>query len=155
MGPLEGVHLLDLTTGIAGPYATKLLADYGADVVKVERPGGDLTRGLGPFPGGEPHPEKSGTFLYFNTNKRSIVLDLKAGGAEVLGALLDWADAHGVSYLAWSWTRSSCEGEPALISDWDGTPTAYGAGIRDHLTQLRARAAVTQGLLRWSSAWSG
>ena len=92
MGPLEGVHLLDLTTGIAGPYATKLLADYGADVVKVERPGGDITRALGPFPGGEPHPEKSGTFLYFNTNKRSVVLDLKGGGVEAMSALVEWAD---------------------------------------------------------------
>ena len=52
-------------------------------------------------------------------------------------SLLDWADDHGVSYLAWSWMTSDCAGEPALISDYDGTPTAYGAGIRDHLLGLR------------------
>ena len=51
-------------------------------------------------------------------------------------SLLDWADAHGVSYLAWGWTTSSCEGEPALITDYDGTPTPYGAGIRQHLLSL-------------------
>lgn len=92
-GPVDGVRILDLTTGIAGPYATKLLADYGADVVKVEPPGGDFSRALGPFPGDEPHPEKSGTFLYFNTNKRSAVLNLKCPGArDVFGRLVDSAD---------------------------------------------------------------
>lgn len=92
-GPVDGVRILDLTTGIAGPYATKLLADYGADVIKVEPPGGDFSRSLGPFPGDEPHPEKSGTFLYFNTNKRSLVLNLKCPGArDVLGRLVESAD---------------------------------------------------------------
>lgn len=92
-GPLQGVRILDLTVGIAGPYATKLLADYGADVIKVEPPGGDLSRRLGPFPGDEPHCEKSGTFLYFNTNKRSVVLDLKRDGAlSVLATLVRQAD---------------------------------------------------------------
>jgi crotonobetainyl-CoA:carnitine CoA-transferase CaiB-like acyl-CoA transferase len=87
------VRVLDLTVGITGPYATKLLADYGADVVKLEPPGGDLTRKLGPFPGDVPHAEKSGTFLYFNTNKRSIVVDLRCdGGRDVLGALVSGAD---------------------------------------------------------------
>jgi crotonobetainyl-CoA:carnitine CoA-transferase CaiB-like acyl-CoA transferase len=93
MGPIDGVRILDLTVGICGPYATKLLADYGADVVKVEPPGGDLARKLAPFPGDVPDPEKSGTFLYFNTNKRSVVLDLaRPPGLEAFGLLVDWAD---------------------------------------------------------------
>jgi endoglucanase len=46
-------------------------------------------------------------------------------------SLLSWADAHGISYLGWSWFTGNCAGEPALISDYSGTPTAYGAGIRD------------------------
>lgn len=46
--------------------------------------------------------------------------------------LLSWADAHGVSYLGWSWFAGNCAGEPALISDYTGTPTAYGAGVRSH-----------------------
>ncbi|MEO8540670.1 MAG: CoA transferase, partial [bacterium] len=76
-GPLAGLTIVDLTEYIAGPYATKLLADFGADVIKIEPPGGDSARRVGPFPDGESHPEKSGTFFFFNTNKRSIVLDLE------------------------------------------------------------------------------
>ena len=53
--------------------------------------------------------------------------------------LMEWADAHGVSYLAWGWVVSDCTDEPALITSYDGTPTAYGAGVRDHLRQLEAQ----------------
>lgn len=74
-GPLAGIRIVDLTEGVAGPFASKNLADYGADVIKVERPGGDPARLLPPFPGDAPHPEKSGLFAYLNTNKRSVVLD--------------------------------------------------------------------------------
>lgn len=77
--PLSGVKVLDLTWYIAGPYCTKMLADYGADVVKVERPGGgDPARKMGPFFKDDPHPEKSGLFLYLNTNKRGITLNLRS-----------------------------------------------------------------------------
>jgi crotonobetainyl-CoA:carnitine CoA-transferase CaiB-like acyl-CoA transferase len=76
---LSDVKVLDLTWYIAGPYCTKLLADYGAYVIKVERPGeGDPARKMGPFSGDDPHPEKSGLFLHLNTNKRSITLNLKS-----------------------------------------------------------------------------
>ena len=93
-GPLDGLTILDLSEYVCGPYATKLLADFGADVIKVERPGGDPARKLGPFPKDVPHPEKSGTFFYFNTNKRSIELDLQsAAGRETFLALVDRADA--------------------------------------------------------------
>ena len=93
-GPLHGLTVLDLSEYICGPYATKLLADFGADVIKIERPGGDPARRVGPFPGNTPHPEKSGTFYYFNTNKRSIELDLAtAAGKETFLQLVDRADA--------------------------------------------------------------
>jgi len=76
---LSDVRVLDLTWHIAGPYCTKLLADYGADVLKVERPGqGDPARTMGPFFQDDPHPEKSGLFLHLNTNKRGITLNLKS-----------------------------------------------------------------------------
>lgn len=76
---LSGVKVLDLTWHIAGPYCTKFLADYGADVIKIERPGdGDPSRRKGPFLGDDPHPDKSGLFLYLNTNKKSITLNLKS-----------------------------------------------------------------------------
>jgi crotonobetainyl-CoA:carnitine CoA-transferase CaiB-like acyl-CoA transferase len=76
---LADVKVLDLTRHIAGPYCTKLLADYGADVIKIERPGeGDPARSMGPFFKDDPHPEKSGLFLFLNTNKRGITLNLKS-----------------------------------------------------------------------------
>ena len=78
-GALSHVNVVDFTTHVAGPYCTKLLADYGADVIKVEHLGtGDAARRMGPFPRDTPHPEKSGLFLHLNTNKRSITLDLKS-----------------------------------------------------------------------------
>ena len=91
---LSGVKVVDLTHYIAGPYCTKLLADYGAEVIKIERPGiGDRARGLGPFFGDDPHPEKSGFFLYLNTNKQGITLNLKSdAGIKVLKDLVRDAD---------------------------------------------------------------
>ncbi len=88
MQALDDVRVLDLTHHIAGPYATRLLADLGADVIKVEKPGGDVARMLPPFKGGEPHPERSGLFFYLNCNKRSVVLDLREpAGKAALEAL--------------------------------------------------------------------
>ncbi len=91
---LSDVKVLDLTHYIAGPFCTKLLADYGADVIKIERPGkGDLARKLGPFPGNVPHTEKSGLFLYLNTNKRGITLNLKSStGKKIFKKLLRGVD---------------------------------------------------------------
>lgn len=75
---LTGIKVLDVGHHIAGPYCTKLLADFGADVIKVERPdGGDPSRRMGPFPNDEPNQEASGYFLYLNNNKKSITLNLK------------------------------------------------------------------------------
>jgi len=75
---LEGVRILDFSHQIAGPYCTKVLADYGADVIKIERPpAGDPARGMGPFFKDEPHLEGSALFLHLNTNKQSVTLNLK------------------------------------------------------------------------------
>ena len=74
---LKGVRVLDISEGISGPFASKLLADLGADIVKIERPVvGDVSRTFGPFPEGIKDVENSASFLYFNTNKKSVVLDL-------------------------------------------------------------------------------
>lgn len=91
---LDGVTVIDLTHYIAGPYCTKLLADYGAEVIKIERPGsGDPARRLGPFLNDEPDPETSGLFLHLNTNKKSVMLNLKtAQGKTILLDLVSEAD---------------------------------------------------------------
>ena len=75
----SNLRILDCTSGVAGPYCTKLLADFGAEVIKIENPeGGDITRSIGPFLKDEPDPEKSATFFYLNTNKKSITLNLES-----------------------------------------------------------------------------
>lgn len=91
---LDGVKVLDLSWHIAGPYCTKLLADYGAEVIKVEHPdGGDPARKAGPFPNDQPDPESSGLFLYLNNNKKSITLNLKTeSGKKYVKELAKWAD---------------------------------------------------------------
>ncbi len=91
---LDGVHVVELTSGIAGPYTAKLLADMGAAVIKVEPPlVGDTTRHYGPFPGHEPHPERSGLFLYLNTNKQGVTLNLDTDtGRDMFRRLIDQAD---------------------------------------------------------------
>ena len=84
-GALADITVLDLTHHIAGPYCTKLLATYGAEVIKIERPGtGDPARQAGPFPEDVPHPEKSGLFLHLNTNKQSVTINLQHARGQAL-----------------------------------------------------------------------
>src|SRR4030042_7172745 len=75
---LAGIKVLDVSHHIAGPYCTKLLADFGARVIKLERPDGDPARMSGPFPDDKPYLEARGLFFYFNNNKLGITLDLKS-----------------------------------------------------------------------------
>ncbi len=91
---LADITVLDLTHHVAGPYCTKLLATYGAEVIKVERPDhGDPARQAGPFPGDEPHAEKSGLFLHLNTNKQSVTINLQhSRGQELVRALVPQVD---------------------------------------------------------------
>ena len=92
-GPLDGLRVIDLTWMLAGPYATMLLADLGADVIKVEPPGGDPMRAVGPFRADDELHAYGGYFQSINRNKRSVVIDLKspAGRAQLLG-LVEGAD---------------------------------------------------------------
>ena len=91
---LGHLRVVEIGDGVAAAYATKLLADLGADVIKIEPPDrGDVTRTRGPYPGGVPHPEKSGLFLYLNANKRGIALDVRTPeGQATLDRLVARAD---------------------------------------------------------------
>ena len=95
MGALDGIRVVDLTSALAGPFCTMMLGDAGADVIKVEPPGGDSTRGWGPPFWGDQGAE----FLAVNRNKRSIVLNLKKPEArEALFELCKTADVFVENY---------------------------------------------------------
>lgn len=91
-GPLHGLRVLDLTAMLAGPYATMLLTDLGADVIKIEPPWGDSTRRRGPFREGDGPKALGGYFQSVNRGKRSLALDLKGEGKETFLQLVRVAD---------------------------------------------------------------
>src|SRR5436190_19216268 len=92
--PLSGLRVLELADGVAGPYAGKLLGDLGAEVIKVEPPDGDSARQLGPFPGGVPDHERSGMYVYLNSNKRLNSNKLQLGS--------DRSHLHALPRVTWS-----------------------------------------------------
>jgi crotonobetainyl-CoA:carnitine CoA-transferase CaiB-like acyl-CoA transferase len=101
-GPLEGIRIVDLSSVVVGPMASQTLADYGAEVIKVESPGGDILRDLN---GRAVTPKMSSKFLHLNRNKRSIVLDLKQpAGHAALMKVLERADI-----LLWNVRPSAME----------------------------------------------
>jgi CoA:oxalate CoA-transferase len=86
--PLSGIRVIDLTRVLAGPYCTMILRNLGAEIIKIEAPGGDDSRGFGPFLGGD--LEKSAYFYSINCGKKSVVLDLKqADGKKILADLIE------------------------------------------------------------------
>ena len=147
--PFKAIKIVECGEGISAAYGAKMLADLGAEVIKVEPPGGDLTRRRGPFPGHKPDPEKSGIYIYLNANKRGVVADLtKPEGRELLGKLLADADilihnvaprdraAHGLdsatlcaAYPKLIVTSISIFGDTGPYADWRGYElTASNAG---------------------------
>ncbi|MEE8374214.1 MAG: CoA transferase [Dehalococcoidia bacterium] len=105
---LDGVRILDLSGGIAGPYCTRLLGGFGAEVTKVEKPDeGDESRRVGPFPEDIPHLERSALFLHLNTSKKGVTLNLETlAGRRILRQLAERADILVESF------------EPGQMSDW-------------------------------------
>ena len=92
-GALAGLRVLELGDFAAAPFCARILGDLGADVIKVEPPHGDSARLYGPFAGDIPDPERSGLFLYLNSNKRGITLDYGSpDGRTSLDALLTHRD---------------------------------------------------------------
>ncbi|MBI4763010.1 MAG: CoA transferase [Deltaproteobacteria bacterium] len=90
---LNNLKVLEFTREVSGPYCGKLFADLGAEVIKVEPPEGDASRYYGPFPDNTAHTEKSALFLYLNTNKKGVTLDLdKDNERKRFGELIQWAD---------------------------------------------------------------
>lgn len=127
-GPLAGVRVVDLTAMVMGPYCTQIMADMGADVIKVESPDGDATRyiSVGPAPG------MSGVFVNVNRGKRSVVLDLHTeAGKTALRALIDTADvfihsmrAKAIAKLGFSYDEVAAI-NPAIVYT-----NCYGYGRR-------------------------
>src|SRR5277367_4584969 len=117
-GPLAGIKILDLTTVVLGPLATQILGDLGAEVIKIEAPGGDIMRYAEPAR----HREMGHVFLNLNRNKRSLVLDLKhADAAPVLLALVRQSDVlmhnmrpQAMARLGFAWERLR-EVNPRLV----------------------------------------
>ena len=93
-GALAGIKVVECAQFVAGPYCTRLLADLGAEIIKIEEPGiGDESRRKGPFLNDVPHPEKSGLFLYLNINKLGITLNLSLKtGQKLFRELIQGAD---------------------------------------------------------------
>ena len=92
-GPLNGVKVLEYCSFIAGPHCAKMLADMGAEVIKIEKPEGDSARKQGPYLHDEVNPETAGIFLYENTNKKGVTLNLEtATGRDIFRELVKRTD---------------------------------------------------------------
>ncbi|MFN8523000.1 MAG: CoA transferase [Chloroflexota bacterium] len=140
MGPLQGIRVVELSTGIAGPFAGMLLADYGADVVKVEPPTGDPARGL---PG----------FAVWNRGKQSVALDLGAAtGRARLDAMLAAADVCITPHLAA--IGDAARSNPGLVVLFMPPYTAEGAPWAGGEERPELLSAVT-GLARRQSSFDG
>ena len=169
---LDGLRVLDISEGLAAPFAAKLLGDLGADVIKLEPPQGDVARRRGPFAGSE-DPEASAPFLYANTSKRSVVIDTSNPDDLTLRAyLLQQADvvishetepslaASGLGYEQLSarnpkaiLTTVTGFGSDGPYADWQWnhlTASALGGFVhlcgREHREPLQLGAAVLETL---------
>ena len=127
-GPLAGLKVLELSTVLAGPYCAMVLADLGADVIKVEPPEGDATRGYGPpwveAPATETSPSErvAAYFLSVNRNKRSLRLDLRKPEAAGSRPSTDWPVGRShrelparAGWTGWAWTTQRCNGANAKL----------------------------------------
>lgn len=165
--PLSTLRILDLTADVSGPWCTRLLAAYGADVIKVEQPGiGDSSRGHGPFPGDKVDREASSLFLWLNTSKRSITLDLTTPTGRDLvlrlaahcdAVVLDQSSAErerlGLTHEDFAavhakivTTSVTAFGQSGPYADWSATNlTSYATGGQHYLTGDADREPIQNG----------
>lgn len=152
-GALEGVRVVDLTTTFLGPYCTMLLAELGADVIKVEAPGGDITRGVGPARS----PKMAAGFMGANRGKRSVTLDLKsAAGIAALQRIVESADVFFHNMRAAAASRLGIS--PETVRSWNPavvycSSSGFGSGgvyrdrtAYDDIIQAGSGLATLQGL---------
>lgn len=160
----DGLRVVELGEGIAAAFGTRLLADYGAQVIKVEPPRGDATRRSGPFARDEPDPERSGMFLYLNHGKRGVTLDLDTSeGCARLAALIAEADVvlENVGAGAWDTLTARLGDLPSRLVVCSVSPygqdgpkadrlgselSAYASSGMMYMTGLADRPPVKQGL---------
>jgi crotonobetainyl-CoA:carnitine CoA-transferase CaiB-like acyl-CoA transferase len=158
---LDGVRVVDLSRALAGPYATMMLADVGADVLKVEPPAGDDSRGWLPFAGSAEHADAlSAYFLSANRGKRSVTLDLKSPeGADALRLLCADADVLVENYRPGLLARLGLD--PALLREANPrlvtlSITGFGSGGPDgHRPGFDQIAQAEAGLMSITGAPSG
>ena len=173
--PLAGIRVVELATGVAGPYAGKLLADFGADVLKVEPPSGDPARSWGAFTGPDPGlavagqrgaPEVGTLHLHLNANKRSVVADLASPvGRSLVASLIARADVVIESFtpgfldgVGMGWDVLSARhprlvvasvtpfGQSGPYGSWRGSEiTAYAMGGPMHATGIAEREPLKLG----------
>ena len=140
LGPplLAGVQVVELAEEVAGPFAAKLLADAGAETVKIEAPVGDMARRMAPFAEPSPHRETSTTWLAYNTSKHSVVLDLETlAGRRLLQALVAAADVF------------VTDRTPAQLSGLHLNPEE----LRERYPQLIVAAVTPFGLIGSAAEW--
>uniref|UniRef100_A0A1A9W1Q8 Uncharacterized protein n=1 Tax=Glossina brevipalpis TaxID=37001 RepID=A0A1A9W1Q8_9MUSC len=153
--PLCGIRILDLTRIVAGPYCTMILADMGADVLKIERPyvGGDESRKWGP-----PFLEKTGDSTYFlacNRNKKSVCIDLKKG-KDIIYDLARKCDVLVENYVPGPYAKrpgydviaASMGGLLHITGERNGPPSKVGVAVTDIATGLYAHGAILAALLQ-------
>src|SRR5215472_16393114 len=147
-GPLAGLLVADFSRVLAGPYCTMLLADLGADVIKVESPGGDDTRGWVP-------PTRDGVATYYlaiNRNKRSVALDLEdPGGRAAAAELARRADVMVENFKpgglpGYALMAQAMSGLMSLTGEPDGPPSRSGISLVDVITGLHTGIAILAAL---------
>ncbi len=152
--PLRDLKVLDLSQGVSGPFCTKLMGAMGADVVKVEPArGGDVARSQPPFLADDPHPEKSGLFLYLNTDKRSVTLDVaEPAGRTMALRLMQWADIviedfHPGQLTEWGLGYEAASGVNSAVVYVSVSPFGQDGPYRDYESSDLVALALG-GLLR-------